>query len=44
MTVLTPDMCCSELENAVKNLLEIDGRSVNEKIVDGIFAHFCVGK
>ncbi len=44
LTVLTPDMCCSELENAVKNLLEIDGRSVNEKIVDGIFAHFCVGK
>jgi len=44
LTVLTPDMCCSELENAVKFLLEIDGRSVNERIVDGIFAHFCVGK
>lgn len=44
LTVLTPDMCCSELENAVKHLLEIDGRSVNEKIVDGIFSHFCVGK
>lgn len=44
LTMLTPDMCCSELENAVKHLLEIDGRSVNERIVDGIFAHFCVGK
>ena len=44
LEILTPDMCCSELENAVKALLEIDGRSVNEKIVDGIFAHFCVGK
>lgn len=44
LTVLTPDMCCSELENAVKHLLEIDGRSVNDRIVDGIFAHFCVGK
>ena len=44
LTVLTPDMCCSELENAVKSLLEIDGRSVNERIVDGIFSHFCVGK
>ncbi len=44
LTVLTPDMCCQELENAVKRLLETDGRSVNEKIVDGIFSHFCVGK
>ncbi len=44
LTNLTPDMCCSELENAVKHLLEINGRSVNERIVDGIFAHFCVGK
>lgn len=44
LEILTPDMCCSELENAVKSLLEIDGRSVNEKIVDGIFSRFCVGK
>jgi len=44
LTELTPDMCCSELENAVKYLLETDGRSVNEKIVDGIFSKFCVGK
>ena len=44
LTMLTPDMCCSELENAVKFLLETDGRNVNERIVDGIFAHFCVGK
>ncbi len=44
LSILTPDMCCSELESAVKHLLEIDGRSVNERIVDGIFSHFCVGK
>ncbi len=44
LETLTPDMCCAELEAAVKSLLEIDGRSVNEKIVEGIFAHFCVGK
>lgn len=44
LTVLTPDMCCAELETAVRSLLEIDGRSVNERIVEGIFAHFCVGK
>ncbi len=41
---LTPDMCCAELEGALRCLLEIDGRSVNEKIIEGIFAHFCVGK
>ena len=41
---LTPDMCCAELENAMQCLLEIDGRGVNEKIVEGIFSHFCVGK
>ncbi len=44
LETLTPDMCCAELEGAVRSLLEIDGRSVNEKIVEGIFSHFCVGK
>lgn len=44
LDTLTPDMCCAELESAVKALLEIDGRSVNEKIVEGIFSRFCVGK
>ncbi len=44
LETLTPDMCCAELESAVRALYEIDGRSVNEKIVEGIFSHFCVGK
>lgn len=44
LDTLTPDMCCAELESAVRALLEIDGRSVNEKIVEGIFSRFCVGK
>lgn len=44
LSKLTPDMCCAELEGALRCLLEIDGRSVNEKIIEGIFAHFCVGK
>ncbi len=44
LETLTPDMCCAELESALSSLLELDGRSINEKIVDGIFSHFCVGK
>lgn len=44
LRTLTPDMCCAELEAAARSLMEIDGRSVNEKIIDGIFSRFCVGK
>ncbi len=33
-----------ELEAALCELGELDGRRVSEEIVDGIFHHFCVGK
>ena len=33
-----------ELEEALCELGELDGRRVSEEIVDGIFHHFCVGK
>ncbi len=41
---LTPDTACLDMESALGNLLEADGRQVSETIVDNIFAHFCVGK
>ncbi len=44
LRTLTPDMCCEELEGALQYLYETDGREVNEKIVESIFSHFCVGK
>ena len=40
----TQDIACADLENALAALGEIDGRAVSEDIVNGIFAHFCVGK
>ncbi len=33
-----------DLEEALSELGELDGRRVTEEIVDGIFHHFCVGK
>lgn len=41
---LTPDTACLDMEAALGALLEADGRAVSEEIVNGIFAHFCVGK
>ena len=41
---LTSDMAGLDLEAALSELSELDGRRVNEEIVDGIFHHFCVGK
>lgn len=41
---LTPDTACLDMESALGELLEADGRSVSEEIVNNIFAHFCVGK
>lgn len=40
----TQDIAGVDIENALAALGEIDGRAVTEEIVDGIFAHFCVGK
>ena len=38
------DICAMYLESALTSLSELDGRSVSEEIVDGIFSKFCVGK
>jgi len=38
------DICAMYLESALTSLSELDGRSVSEDIVDGIFSKFCVGK
>ncbi len=41
---LPSDVYSSDIELAVSALSELDGRSVSEDIVAGIFSHFCVGK
>lgn len=41
---LSPDIAGVDLELAMSNLSEIDGREVDEDIVSQIFSHFCVGK
>ena len=38
------DLCCVDIETAMCALSELDGRAVDEDIVNEIFAHFCVGK
>ena len=38
------DLCCTDAEEAMSALCELDGRSVSEDIVARIFSHFCVGK
>ncbi len=38
------DMVLFELTEALKALGEVDGRTVNEAVVQEIFSHFCVGK
>lgn len=38
------DMCCSDVEEAMARLGELDGRDVSEDIVSEIFTKFCVGK
>lgn len=40
----SPDTVGFELEAALTELSELDGRRVSEEIVDGIFHRFCVGK
>jgi len=41
---LSTDMAGFDLEAALSELSELDGRRVTEEIVDGIFHRFCVGK
>ncbi len=38
------EICCVEVENALSQLGELDGRTVSEDIISKIFANFCVGK
>ena len=41
---LSADTAGFDLEEALSELSELDGRRVTEEIVDGIFHRFCVGK
>ncbi len=41
---ISSDMAGFDLEAALSELGELDGRRVTEEIVDGIFHRFCVGK
>ena len=43
-TELPLDLCAVDIENAMVDLGEIDGREVGEDIVANIFSRFCVGK
>ena len=38
------DLSCTDAENAMSSLSELDGRAVSEDIIAQIFSHFCVGK
>ena len=38
------DLCCTDAEDAMSALRELDGRAVSEDIVAQIFSKFCVGK
>ena len=38
------DLSCTDAENAMSALSELDGRAVTEDIIAQIFSHFCVGK
>ncbi len=39
-----PDAVCTLCEGAVADIAGVDGRAVDEAIIEGIFARFCVGK
>ena len=41
---MTEDIAGTDMELALSALGQIDGRSVTEDIVHGIFSRFCVGK
>ena len=38
------DACCTLAESALTEIAALDGRSVTDDIIDGIFSKFCVGK
>ena len=41
---MTEDIAGTDMELALSALGQLDGRSVTEDIVHGIFSRFCVGK
>ena len=41
---LTQDLASSDVEKALGELSELDGKRVNDEVLDKIFANFCVGK
>lgn len=41
---LTQDIACLDLESAMSEIAQVDGRQVTEELVDNIFHRFCVGK
>lgn len=41
---LPQDLCCTDIEEAMESISQLDGRSISEDIVGEIFSHFCVGK
>ena len=41
---LATELVCSDVEQAMESLSDLDGREVSEDIVSEIFSHFCVGK
>ncbi len=41
---LPQDVASSDVERALAEIAELDGRRVNEEVLDKIFANFCVGK
>ncbi len=44
LETLTPDMAATDLQAAQKALSEITGDQADEKLLDAVFAGFCVGK
>ncbi len=38
------ELACTDAEEAMEAIAELDGRAVSEDIVSQIFSHFCVGK
>lgn len=38
------ELCCSDAEQSMSSLREMDGRAISEDIVAQIFSRFCVGK
>ncbi len=41
---LTQDLASSDVEKALGEIAELDGKRVNDEVLDKIFANFCVGK